>query len=152
MVFTAGVGENSAELREQIVSSLGFMGIKIDPEKNKVRGEETDISAADAHCAHPAHPHQRGTGHRPRYQGNCRRYAEISLKTQFARPGKLPGRRFFIHETGKGRFSGFQVIAVLRLGTQPLLHDRAYQLLLHLSQPPVPVEKLLFLLGKVLLV
>ena len=48
IVFTAGVGENSAELREQIVSSLGFMGIKIDPEKNKVRGEETDISAADA--------------------------------------------------------------------------------------------------------
>ena len=48
VVFTAGVGENSAELREQIVSSLGFMGIKIDPEKNKVRGEETDISAADA--------------------------------------------------------------------------------------------------------
>ena len=48
VVFTAGVGENSAELREQIVSKLGFMGIKIDPEKNKVRGEERDISAADA--------------------------------------------------------------------------------------------------------
>ena len=48
VVFTAGVGENSAELREQIVSSLGFMGIKIDPEKNKVRGEERDISTDDA--------------------------------------------------------------------------------------------------------
>ena len=47
-VFTAGVGENSAELREQIVSSLGFMGIQIDPEKNKVRGEERDISAEGA--------------------------------------------------------------------------------------------------------
>ena len=48
VVFTAGVGENSAELREQIVSSLGFMGIQIDPEKNKVRGEERDISAEGA--------------------------------------------------------------------------------------------------------
>ncbi|WP_297720285.1 acetate/propionate family kinase [Intestinimonas sp.] len=48
VVFTAGVGENSAELREQIVASLGFMGIQIDPEKNKVRGEERDISAAGA--------------------------------------------------------------------------------------------------------
>ena len=48
VVFTAGVGENSPELREQIVSSLGFMGIKIDPEKNNIKGEERDISAADA--------------------------------------------------------------------------------------------------------
>lgn len=48
VVFTAGVGENSAELREQMVANLGFMGIKIDPEKNKVRGVERDISAADA--------------------------------------------------------------------------------------------------------
>ena len=48
VVFTAGVGENSPELREQIVANLGFMGIKIDPEKNKTRGEEKDISAADA--------------------------------------------------------------------------------------------------------
>ena len=32
LVFTAGVGENSAELRAQIVANLGFLGIKIDPE------------------------------------------------------------------------------------------------------------------------
>ncbi len=48
VVFTAGIGENSAELRAQIVENLGFMGIKIDPAKNNVRGVETDISAADA--------------------------------------------------------------------------------------------------------
>ena len=48
VVFTAGVGENSAELRAKIVENLAFMGIKIDPEKNNTRGVETDISAADA--------------------------------------------------------------------------------------------------------
>ncbi len=48
VVFTAGVGENTALTRSQIVEKLGFMGIKIDPELNKIRGEEKDISAADA--------------------------------------------------------------------------------------------------------
>ncbi len=44
IAFTAGVGENSPELREHIVEELGFMGIKIDPEKNKVRGKEMDVT------------------------------------------------------------------------------------------------------------
>ncbi|MCI8478068.1 MAG: acetate kinase [Oscillospiraceae bacterium] len=48
VVFTAGVGENSAMLRERIVANLGFLGIRIDPEKNNVRGEERDISADGA--------------------------------------------------------------------------------------------------------
>jgi len=48
IVFTAGVGENTALTRGQIVEKLGFMGIKIDPELNKIRGEERDISAPDA--------------------------------------------------------------------------------------------------------
>ena len=48
VVFTAGVGENSAAFREQIVSGLEFLGIKIDAEKNKIRGQEIDISAPDA--------------------------------------------------------------------------------------------------------
>ena len=44
VIFTAGVGENSPELREEFVKGLEFMGITIDPEKNKVRGEERIIS------------------------------------------------------------------------------------------------------------
>jgi acetate kinase len=48
VIFTAGVGENSPELREQFVKGLEFMGITIDPEKNKVRGEERIISKDDA--------------------------------------------------------------------------------------------------------
>lgn len=48
IVFTAGVGENSSEMRERIISGLDAYGIKIDAEKNKVRGKEADISALDA--------------------------------------------------------------------------------------------------------
>ena len=48
VIFTAGVGENGAGNRTNIVSGLEFMGIKIDEEKNKVRGQEIDISTQDA--------------------------------------------------------------------------------------------------------
>ena len=46
IVFTAGVGENSATMRADICAGLENLGIKIDAEKNKVRGEERDLSAA----------------------------------------------------------------------------------------------------------
>ncbi|QEA52469.1 acetate/propionate family kinase [Loigolactobacillus coryniformis] len=48
LVFTAGSGENGIELRENIAAQLHYFGVKLDPEKNHVRGKERDISAADA--------------------------------------------------------------------------------------------------------
>lgn len=48
LIFTAGVGENSPELREEICKGLEFMGIKMDAEANKVRGQEKLVSAADS--------------------------------------------------------------------------------------------------------
>ena len=48
IVFTAGIGENTAMMRAMITEGLEFMGIKIDAELNKVRGEERDISAEGA--------------------------------------------------------------------------------------------------------
>ena len=48
VIFTAGVGENGSDNRAGIVSGLEFMGIKIDDAKNKLRGEEIDISAEGA--------------------------------------------------------------------------------------------------------
>ena len=47
IVFTAGVGENSPEVREGVVKGMEFMGIKMDTEKNKVRGT-VDVTAADS--------------------------------------------------------------------------------------------------------
>jgi len=48
IIFTAGVGENSAEQRMAIASGLEFMGVKMDEDANKCRGEERVISAADS--------------------------------------------------------------------------------------------------------
>jgi acetate kinase len=48
VVFTAGIGENSASIRKRILSGLDGIGIKIDEEKNKIRGQEIDISTPDS--------------------------------------------------------------------------------------------------------
>lgn len=48
IVFTAGAGENNAEVRKLIGQYMGFLGTNIDEEKNKVRGEEIILSDADA--------------------------------------------------------------------------------------------------------
>ncbi len=48
VVFTAGVGENSASLRAKIMEGLEFLGLKLDPEKNNVRGKEAIISTDDS--------------------------------------------------------------------------------------------------------
>ncbi|NEU03305.1 MULTISPECIES: acetate kinase [Clostridium] len=48
VVFTAGLGENSPTTREAICEGLQFMGIKIDSEKNNVRGKAVEVSATDA--------------------------------------------------------------------------------------------------------
>ena len=49
IVFTAGVGENSASEREGICESLGFMGVELDKKKkNKIRGEIAEISTANS--------------------------------------------------------------------------------------------------------
>ena len=44
IVFTAGVGENSPETREECLKNLEFLGIEFDEEKNKVRGKLREIS------------------------------------------------------------------------------------------------------------
>ena len=49
IVFTAGVGENSAEMRARIMDGLeDFLGTKLDPEANRIRGQETVISTPDS--------------------------------------------------------------------------------------------------------
>lgn len=48
LVFTAGIGENTVLVREEITDGMEFLGIKIDKELNNFKGEERDISAPDA--------------------------------------------------------------------------------------------------------
>jgi len=48
IVFTAGVGERGEKERELICKRLGFMGVELDKELNKVRAEEQEISSKDS--------------------------------------------------------------------------------------------------------
>lgn len=48
IVFAGGIGENSKETRKAIVDGLGALGLKLDEEANKSRGEEVKISAPDS--------------------------------------------------------------------------------------------------------
>jgi acetate kinase len=44
VIFTAGIGENSSTIREQVLKGLEFMGIYWDPSLNKTRGKEAFIN------------------------------------------------------------------------------------------------------------
>ena len=46
--FTAGIGENDITTRARIMEYLGYLGCKLDAEKNNVRGEERIISTDDS--------------------------------------------------------------------------------------------------------
>lgn len=48
IVFTGGIGENDGELRKYVCENLSYLGVKIDDEKNAVRGEEIRISTDDS--------------------------------------------------------------------------------------------------------
>ena len=48
IVFTAGVGENGPETREACLEGLEFLGVKVDKEKNNVRGKVREISTEDS--------------------------------------------------------------------------------------------------------
>ena len=48
IVFTGGIGENNPKYRTYVGEKLAFLGVKIDEEKNHMRGEEIDISTPDS--------------------------------------------------------------------------------------------------------
>ncbi|MFW6280920.1 MAG: acetate/propionate family kinase [Halanaerobium sp.] len=48
VVFTAGIGENAIETREEILEGLEFLGIKVDKEANDCRGKEQFITTGDS--------------------------------------------------------------------------------------------------------
>ncbi|MEH7458298.1 acetate kinase [Bacillus sp. JJ1127] len=44
IIFTAGIGENSALIRERVLEGLEFMGVYFDAKRNNIRGEEAFIN------------------------------------------------------------------------------------------------------------
>ena len=48
IVFTGGIGENDGNLRKAVCENLAYLGLKIDDQKNAIRGEEIKISTDDS--------------------------------------------------------------------------------------------------------
>ncbi len=48
IIFTGGIGENQVNIRKGICEKLAFMGVDLDIENNKTRGEEIVISKPDS--------------------------------------------------------------------------------------------------------
>lgn len=48
ITFTGGIGENAGIVREKVLSYFGYLGIKMDPEQNKKRGENFILSTPDS--------------------------------------------------------------------------------------------------------
>lgn len=44
IIFTAGLGENSPFMRDKICNGLEYLGTRVDPELNKLRGKQMEIS------------------------------------------------------------------------------------------------------------
>jgi len=53
LIFTGGIGENAAELRQRICGEMDFLGIALDPDKNAAAtgGKEAEVSAAGSRVA-----------------------------------------------------------------------------------------------------
>ena len=51
IAFTAGIGENDANVRAAVLENLGYLGIKLDADKNMLRGENVKISTDDSKVA-----------------------------------------------------------------------------------------------------
>ena len=48
IAFTAGIGENSIDIRKGVIDKLAILGIKLDEEANSVRGKEQLITTKDS--------------------------------------------------------------------------------------------------------
>ena len=48
LVFTGGIGENAVRIRERICRGLECLGIRIDPDRNQMQGQEGLISSSDS--------------------------------------------------------------------------------------------------------
>ena len=48
IAFTAGIGENAYIVREKVCEYLGYLGLELNAEENKKRGEDLVISTADS--------------------------------------------------------------------------------------------------------
>ena len=48
LVFTGGIGERSALVREEVCQSFAFLGLALEPEKNALSQLDHDIASPDS--------------------------------------------------------------------------------------------------------
>jgi len=48
LIFTAGIGENSPEVRSRTCEKLAFLGVRLDPTANAQRSHDKDIATPDS--------------------------------------------------------------------------------------------------------
>ena len=48
LVFTAGIGENSPEVRQAACAKMGFLGIQMDNTRNSAASADQDISSDES--------------------------------------------------------------------------------------------------------
>ena len=67
LVFTAGIGENSAEIRRRICEASAWLGVELDANANQARN--TRLSPARQPRLGMGDPDERGARHRAAYRG-----------------------------------------------------------------------------------
>ena len=70
LVFTAGIGENSPEIRRRICEASAWLGVELDADAN-ARRETTDLESGKPRLG-LGHSDQRGTDDRPAYRRRAR--------------------------------------------------------------------------------
>jgi acetate kinase len=48
LVFTGGIGEHSARVRDDLARALAYLGLRLDGDRNAAVEGDTDIAAADS--------------------------------------------------------------------------------------------------------
>ena len=66
LVFTAGIGENSAEVRQAACANFNFLGLQLDPAKNTSPHPDQDISTPSSSVTYPGRARGGRLGHRAR--------------------------------------------------------------------------------------
>ena len=64
LVFTAGVGEHSPEIRQAACEAFEFLGLKIDPQKNQQQPIDQDIATPDSAVRSISNSYSRRLGDR----------------------------------------------------------------------------------------
>ena len=82
LVFTGGVGEHAAAIRQRAADGLGFLGIAVDPAANRAEGPDREIGAERRRGEDAGGAGARGPGDRARRPSGARgrRASQVAVR------------------------------------------------------------------------